>query len=153
MKQKIKLGEKLIFSAQFIRIIKNDYKEWIIKETPVQSGIIVGIRTIYDGTVDYDMEEGNSFQRTRHKQCYLVAVDLNKNFIRVPTNCFHTLDTVFGCHVDFKREKTKPKEWTIYHNCVIDYDKRDACKFAEKIKNRESCKHWIPIVDMNFFEQ
>lgn len=152
MKQKIKLGEEIVFSTQFIRSINKDHKEWVIKTIPTQSGIIVGIRTIYDGDVDYDMEEGNSFQRTHHKQCYIVATDLNKNFVKIPIDCLHSLNTIFGCHVDFKRANSKSKEWTIYKNCVIDYNQRDSCTHANRIKYKESCKYWREVGDMNFFE-
>lgn len=102
--KELKLGTKIKFNAEYIRYIKSNYatgeKEWISISVNERQGIIVGLRTIADGTVYYDAEEGNHFIPKTYKKCALVAFDINRKFARVP---------IENIYLDVKEESC-PKE-------------------------------------------
>ena len=86
--KELKLGTKIKFNAEYIRVCKSNYtvleKEWVSVSINEKKGIIIGLRTIADGTTYYDSEEGYHFIPKRYKKCALVAFDINRNFTRVP---------------------------------------------------------------------
>jgi len=88
--KELKLGLKVIFDAEYIRIEtskKIPFKEWTKVYIKPKIGIIIGVRTIYDGNIWRDYEEGITFERTNHKQCALVVENLYRNSVRVPIEC------------------------------------------------------------------
>jgi hypothetical protein len=86
--KELRLGTKISFDAEYIRVFKNYFavqeRTWISVKTPSQEGIVVGLRTIADGTVHYDMEEGNTFSPRSYKSCAIVATHIRRKFSKVP---------------------------------------------------------------------
>lgn len=48
------------------------------------TGVIAGVRTLKDGLIFYDSEEGFSFKPQHHIKTYLVAADLRTNYYVLP---------------------------------------------------------------------
>jgi len=86
--KELKLGMKVIFDAEYIRVFKNYFavqeRTWTSVMIKPQEGIVVGLRTIVDGTVHYDMEEGNSFVGKNYKRCAIVATHIRRKLVKVP---------------------------------------------------------------------
>lgn len=86
--KELKLGTKISFDAEYIRVFKNHYavqeRTWTSVKISSQKGIVIGLRTIVDGNVYYDMEEGNSFIGKKYKSCAIVATHIRRKFSKVP---------------------------------------------------------------------
>jgi len=99
---KLKLGCPVSVTRKLIRrsktVDRRHHRHWKIVElnTP-SSGIFLGYRTIFNGYISYDMEDGNSFVQTEKIKVALVCLSERENPIYVP------LDNAF---VDINKAKS-----------------------------------------------
>lgn len=66
------------------------YKEWTVErwigDTPPEDhreGIVIGKRTLANGYVNYDYDEGTTFEPESHLIAYVIAYDLHRNPVYV----------------------------------------------------------------------
>lgn len=88
------LGQRLYFNKTLVRRRlndRNDTREWREVKCDEQAGILVGVRTLWNGTVhtEYlDPEDGGGysscFMQTSHLPAFLVATALNRKPILIP---------------------------------------------------------------------
>jgi len=86
---KLKMGCPVLVIQKLSRYQKSvdhkTYKYWKIITLPsVRSGIFLGYRTIFDGTISYDYEEGHSFIQNKKIRVALVCLSDRENPIYVP---------------------------------------------------------------------
>jgi hypothetical protein len=89
--EKLTLGHPITYTATYRRWSKGDLRWWQTQEHDERQGIVIGIRTLWDGDVyteHLDAEDGggvsSTFTGREHKQAYLVAYALNRKPILVP---------------------------------------------------------------------
>ena len=94
IKEKAVLGQRITFDKSLVRRHLNDRedtREWVEVGCGQQEGVLVGTRTLWNGTVHtevFDAGDGDgyhsTFMGTSHLQAFLVAVALNRKPILIP---------------------------------------------------------------------
>lgn len=92
--QKLKLGQKVSFNVYYARYCKtingkygwsrNRYKYWEKMSCDKKEGIVVGLRTLSNGSVNYDSEEGYTYTVDKPVLAALVAISVRYSIIKVP---------------------------------------------------------------------
>lgn len=86
--QKITINSKLVRVSSYKRSLSSfnrRRKEWVkldLKEP--QEVIVVGVRTLFDGWVDWDEDCGNSFEQDNHLKALLVTSKLSQKPFYAP---------------------------------------------------------------------
>jgi hypothetical protein len=87
--QNLKLGQKVTFN----KILKRYYKRrggivrdkyWKEIDVDKQNGILIGIRTLSNGTVEYDYEEGYTYKLKETVKAVIIATTLRSKFLKIP---------------------------------------------------------------------
>jgi hypothetical protein len=83
-----KLGQEIIINSKLVRVsfykrslssFNRRRKEWVTLELKEpQKVIVVGVRTLFDGWVDWDEDCGNSFEQDNHIKALLVTSKLSQ---------------------------------------------------------------------------
>lgn len=93
---RVYLGQRIVFNQRLVRRTYYNYrangyrermKRWDI--TPMaepKEGIIVGIRTLSNGTTDYDNESGHMYDPKEHFRAILVYTSVTRKPVYVPIN-------------------------------------------------------------------
>jgi hypothetical protein len=85
------LGQKVKFDVKYVRVTKyitsgryqKTWKELHIEPTV---GIVVGVRSIRNGTYTRNEYDGDEFKIKESLQCYLVSYDLRREIVKVPVD-------------------------------------------------------------------
>lgn len=84
----LKLSQRVVFSAKLKRkwykMGIQDIKSWTPARCDYTDGVVIGIRTLSDGNVDYGgSEDGTQYRPTRHFKAVLVAYSLYRKPVLV----------------------------------------------------------------------
>lgn len=83
-------GQQVVFSRPLVRRAHRKQqgrpaRTWVpnMYDDTRRTGIVVGIRTLADGEVEYNYDEPTVFYPTRHFRAYLIATDLRRKPVLV----------------------------------------------------------------------
>jgi hypothetical protein len=87
-----RLGAKVTFSRTLRRVwfppasgpSSKATKRWVSTRTPVKAGIVIGLRTLANGTVQGGYDEPIEFHATEHVTAYLIVFDIRRKPVLVP---------------------------------------------------------------------
>jgi len=89
-------GAKVSISAKYARSCRNEqqgiiYKYWKVATFVASGCLFLGTRTLHNGIMEYDIEEGWTFSQREHFEAALVCLGPRRKPILVP------LDAVTVC--------------------------------------------------------
>lgn len=98
----MELGQRVKFTAVYQRhwkpstdkVTHDGRKVWMVHEQPHQipqpwEGVLVGLRTLSNGTIRWDYDSGTDYRVTETLPAALVAYDLRRTPVLVPMDHLH----------------------------------------------------------------
>jgi len=93
--EELKLGKRISFKTIYRRHDKkiptkwgtfghNRFKYWKKIDVKKQKGIVVGLRTLSNGSTSYDSEEGYTYTRKESVYVVLVSTTLRNEILKIP---------------------------------------------------------------------
>lgn len=80
----MQLGDSVVFSAVLRRKSRVEHRQWMPMECNDTAGILIGYRTLSNGTTEWDREEGTIYHPTEYINVALIAYSLYRAPIYAP---------------------------------------------------------------------